>query len=578
METAAAVAAVKATQVPLSLLTLLQLTGPLWPKNAKVQNCSAFDYIIIGGGTAGSVLANRLTEDEKTTVLVIEAGGNPNVEALLAGLFVAQPQTSRDWNYTSTYDNYAARATNNRTTLTSGKMLGGSSSLNHFIIQRGVAEDYNYWAEITNESWNYENVLPYFIKSERVEDEEILEFDGEFHGVEGPVGLTREPREETKEYLDALNELGYDIFPDLIGRENLGYAECLFTIADGVRQSTAYSYLRPIRKRKNLYVLKFTLATKIIFYGKTACAVETQDKFGKTKVYRARKEVIVSAGVFNTPQILMLSGIGHKEHLESMGICVRADLPVGDNLQDHLGSIVVFKMQKSIAIPPVRPLTELAVPLVTGLVSLNKSSNIPDYQNFFSVLPHDTPFILLFCGFVFAYRNDICDRYKKESIGRDIMFNLVALLQPSSTGTVRLASLDPTVPPEITTGFYTNKTDITKMAKYIRDLIRIQNSSYFQSVNAELIDPKLPCNNFKYGSQKYWECYALNSATSLYHQTSSCPMGSVVDGDLKVYGFKRLRIVDASVMPKIPRGNPEAAVLMIAEKAADMIKADAESL
>lgn len=450
--------------------------------------------------------------------------------------------------------------------------------MNHFIHVRGAPDDFDHWADIVNDdSWNYENVLPYFIKSEHLKDPVVENSRyGEYHGYDGPMGVARQPSLAANNYLAAFGELGNRIVVDVNGPDTLGYTQSMLIITDSVRQCTSYTYIRPVRTRPNLYVLRHAYVTKIIIdENNRAVAVEVVID-NKKYIYRASREIIVSAGVFKTPQILMLSGIGPKEHLESFNISVKADLPVGDNWQEHLAVTIVHRMDESI-VDPVIPLpTIVPFPILVGLVSLNETQTYGDYQVFGLILGKDTPYLILACAVVFGFRPEICDKYNNQVIGYNSLYSLITLINPSSRGKIRMKSAEPFADPEITTGFYDKEDDLRKMVEYVKDYIQVSNTTFFTQVNAKLLDLDLiECKDFIYGSDEFWRCYILHTTVSTYHSTSSCPMGTVLDSCLRVYNIKSLRVVDASAMPTVPRGNPLAAVIMIAEKASDMIKADA---
>ncbi|KAH9633596.1 hypothetical protein HF086_000935 [Spodoptera exigua] len=524
----------------------------------------------------GCVVTRRLAEDGNNSVLVLEAGDDPPITAMIAGTFDLLPGSYVDYNYKSTRDEYAARSQNNYTMLTAGKMLGGSDSLNHFIHTRGTKYEYNCWAKKTkDDSWRYENILPYFKKSEKVDDPEILQAYGEYHGVHGPMGITRQPENDTVgDLLKAFAEVGNPTVLDLNANVYVGYTQPQYMFADRKRQTPAYTYLRPIKDYSNLHVSKNTRVTKIIFDGKVAVGVDAVFK-GKTYKLRAKKEIIVSAGVYNTPQLLMLSGIGHRKHLKSFNIDLVQDLPVGDNLVDQVAVALVHKLKKHpIPIPAIpNDLAKIPFPVFVGSAAVNKTKKIPDYQTFNLFFGHDLPYLTIACAQVFGLRNEICDRWQKQVESRDSLYTALTLLQPKSRGTVRLASSNPMDNPSITTDYFTNEEDLKRMVSYVKDFASVGKSAYFKEIGAELVGLNLPeCADKEAGSDEYWTCYVLNHASSVYHMTSTCPMGRVVDSQLMVKGVDKLRVVDASVMPRIPRAAPNAAIIMLAEKASDMIK------
>ncbi|XP_059047641.1 ecdysone oxidase-like [Achroia grisella] len=566
------VSSVHSIQNAFQVLTTLQLTSYLFPPSTPIRNGSTFDYIVVGAGSAGSVIANRLTEDPNITVLLIEAGGDPPTASVLPGLMAYLKESQVDWNYTSLEEN-AQRCHNNHVSdLTRGKMLGGCSSNNYMGYVRGDPNDYNTWAAITNDqSWNYDNILPYFIKSENLLDQAILNSPNRvFHGTKGYLNVTRHPSNSTHKYLKALKELGHNIVLDTNGNYTLGYAQPIFTAANNVRQSTAQSFLGTIKNRPNLYVVKNSLATKIIFDSfKNAIGVKLVNESNKIITVKANKEIIISAGSINTPQLLMLSGIGPKEHLRNIGINVISDLPVGENLQDHAPALLVYTTEKTKPKGPIDP-HEYPVPMTIGYVALNKSQTYPDYQAITLIL--DSSSILQFCAFTFNIDYNICQRLYEDSKGREVLLVICSKLNPKSRGRVFLQSVDPTKPPLIKLGAYSAYTDIDDTIAYADDFNRILGTKYFKSVNAKLLAPN--CLGLEQGSEEFWRCYIPCMTSSIYHYVGTCAMGSVVDTRLRVSGVQRLRVVDGSVMPVITSGNTNAPIIMIAEKAADMIKQD----
>lgn len=486
-------------------------------------------------------------------------------------------KTSVDWNYKTEDDSYSQQFhKNNGVELIRGKMLGGSSSINFMAYTRGNPHDFDNWAKITgDDSWKWENVLPYFIKSERLVDPILLNSkDGVFHGTHGYLGTTRYYNDEVVKYFEAFSEIGHDIVLDTNGDTPLGYTENMFNIADGVRQSTAQSFLHPIKNRPNLFVLKNTLVSQILFDdSKNAVGVEAILENNKIVYFKAKKEIVVSGGAINTPQILMLSGVGPKEHLLDHNIEVVSDLPVGQVLQDHIMVLMTHAMGKSLPSKPMDP-TKFPYLLMMGYTTLNNSQDLLDYyQTINFILNEPTP-MLQFCAFYFSFLDEICDAMYKGSLGRENLFSLVLLVYPESRGKILLKSRDPKEQPLIYTGYYSNDKDLDKHAMYLQDFLKVQNTEFFKSAQAELVIPEACGCGDLYSTHEYWKCYALCMMVSGYHYAASCPMSVVVDSRLNVFGVQRLRIADASVMPKITGANTNAATIMIAERAGDFIKED----
>ncbi|CAH0586845.1 unnamed protein product [Chrysodeixis includens] len=576
MNAAATFKSVEVMQNALRVLATLQLTHYLWPHQAMVHDGASYDFIVVGAGSAGSVIANRLTEIDYVNVLLIEAGGDPPFESDLPGLPLMMKRSRYDWNYTAEYDGYKDEChLTPYYEFTLGKMLGGTSSLNYMIYHKGQPKDFNSWADVAkDESWKWENVLPYFLKSGRLEDKQLLNTaDKKYYGSDGYLGITRDHRPEIEKFLDAYRELGNDIVLDFNEHHPLGYSAQAVTISGRSRQSSAYAFISSVKDRHNLHVLKNTMATKILFdESKRAVGVEVLTEDGKTLSLKAKKEVIVSAGTFNTPKLLMLSGVGPAEHLKSKKIDVVSDLPVGENLQEHISVVLIHNLDElSEPFPQPSPY-ELPGSSFTGFVALDKKSDVPDYQ----VITYlgSAEIMLYYCTFAFRFRDDICDAMYAQGVNRLQAFNEILNIAPKSRGKVLLKSNNPADDPLVYNGFFSDNQDVENLIDYILDYVPIMNTTYYTSVKATMSDADPKCNVFPIGSRDYWRCYVMCVSSGLSHMTSTCPMGTVVDGRLRVNGVTGLRIADASVMPTITRGNPFGSVIMIGEKAADMIKQD----
>ncbi|XP_045768769.1 glucose dehydrogenase [FAD, quinone]-like isoform X2 [Maniola jurtina] len=574
----------KVIQVMVVVLSSLVLdSNHHYPNQANVYDGESFDFVIIGGGSAGCVVANRLTEVGSWRVLLIEAGDYPPYVSDVPALSILLGASYPDWNYYTMNDGLTAQGHEQGTIYqTMGKLLGGSSSINYMFYARGNKADYQEWAALGNRGWDWDSVLPYFKKSERLNNSHIARSESySLHGTLGYLGITR-PEWEThnRKYLRAFGEVGHNILDDLNGFEQLGYSVPSYTI-DQLRQSAAIAFIRPIKDRPNLFILKSTLARKIIFDGKRAVGVEVQEKDGSVKTLKAEKEIILSAGAVNSPKLLMLSGIGQRDHLEEMGIETLLNSPnVGANLQDHI-IVPIMLTGKNTSTPILlsdlkilRNMDRFPAAAIMGYAALEKNQTFPDYQ--VTALPFERGTIMptLMCSNVFKWNDETCTALA-SSTDRETLFALITFLHPESRGKIRLKSKNPEDNPFIYADHLLNKKDLKKFARCLVDYTTVVNAEYFKNVKSEIVDLNVKqCKGLQFASKKYWECYILNLIASQYHLSGTCAMdrNGVVDERLRVRGVESLRVVDASVMPKIVSGNTYAAVLMIAEKASDMIK------
>ena len=524
-----------------------------------------FDFVVVGGGTAGCALAARLSEDPRRTVCLIEAGGSG--KSLLVdvpgAIVLAQRSASLNWRFQSVPQ---PRLNGRRISLPRGRGLGGSALINGMVYFRGHPRDYDAWSDAGANGWSFREVLPYFRKSEDNED-----FGpSQFHGRGGPMhvrNVTR-PNPLNFAFFDALAGLGVPARADLTGADTEGMGLRQLTIRRGTRETTANAMLYPALRRPNLLVLTRTQATRVILDGRRAVAVEARSEDG-TIVVRAHREVVLAAGAIQSPQLLMLSGVGDGEHLAALGIEVRHHLPgVGRNLHDHLASPVHMSMGDptsygvSVRATP-RNLLNIAEYLLFRRGPL--ANNVFESAAFVKTVPGlRKPDVQL----VFQPARRPGPSFPFP-IGHGFAISPVGLY-PRSRGRLTLASSDPFTAPLIDPNLLAVPEDLEPLVRGIRLIRQIFASPAFARYRARETAPGNAAV-----SDADLIAYIRAEAYTVHHPVSTCRMGSdpsaVVDPQLRVVGLEHLRVADASVFPSIIGGNTNAAVVMIAEKAADMI-------
>ncbi|XP_060603875.1 glucose dehydrogenase [FAD, quinone]-like [Ruditapes philippinarum] len=548
-----------------------------------------YDYVIVGGGSAGSVLASRLSEDRNIRVLLIEAGGfydeNPNFHIPIK--ILSLQNTKHDWKYYTVPQTVSCLGLNkNSGYLPRGRVLGGSSVLNAMQYTRGSRYDYNEWAANGCIGWSYKDVLPYFLKSEDIQIDELK--SSTFHRSGGPLAVSGSRITELSDlYMKAGQELGFNI-TDYNGADQEGFNRMQLNVRNGVRDATGLAFLGRIGKRSNLDIVIETFVTKVNIVNKAADGV-FYVRNGKKSYVRAKKEIILSAGAINSPQILMLSGVGPEEHLKSMDIPVLLDLPVGNNLQDHLMAYMLTKINKPISLSDdlINSFwTRLRYNLFgTGPLSIAGSEGSAFYYNDQSKRGQASADvqIMIYSKYIAENCFNIKDSVAKEFLaehGNIEGFNfIVSITNPKSRGTVRLKSSDPFDYPLIDPQYLTDKRDVENFIGGIRLWERFMQTKTMKELGVDMNQMKLSfCSQHKFRSDDYWECFVRHLAITVYHHSSTCKMGAdedetaVLDSKLRVKGIKGLRVVDASVFPTVTSGNINAPVIMVAEKAADMIR------
>lgn len=520
-----------------------------------------FDYVVVGAGSAGCVLANRLTADGTTTVALLEAGGSDlKAEVYIPAAFSKLFRTDVDWAYQTAPQ---AELYGRSIYWPRGKMLGGSSSMNAQIYIRGHRLDYDGWAALGNEGWGYDDVLPFFKRSE--DNSRGASRD---HGVGGPLSVSdvRTPNPIVAAILDAAVAAGIPRATDLNDGAPNGVAFNQVTQRRGLRASAAAAFLRPVMRRKNLTVITGALSTRVLLESGRAVGVEYLDPRGKLLTIRAEREVVLAGGAINSPQLLLLSGIGPADALRRLGIYVRHDLPgVGANLIDHPAVGVITQSKK-----PISLLTAESLPNMASLVARGRgplTSNVgeacafvksradlpaPDVQFHFAPVEYDL-------------------RLEHEPAQHAYTMGPV-LVAPKSVGSLRLQSTDPRVAPYIDPAYLTDAggEDLAALTSSLELARAIGRGAALDAFRGDELLPGADAR-----TDADLEAYVRRYTSTLYHPVGTCKMGSdeaaVVDDRLRVRGVRGLRVVDASIMPTIPRGNTNAPTIMIAERAATFL-------
>jgi choline dehydrogenase-like flavoprotein len=568
----------------------------IYPENMSHRLEPTYDFIIVGAGSAGAVIANRLSEIDNWKILLLEAGGDPSVTSEIPYFMFRTTETSNDWGYkTEREDGICQGMIDKRCSYARGKVLGGCSTINAMLYIRGHSRDYDSWATSGNIGWSYDDVLPYFKKSE---DMQVVIKGDETSKCHSAGGLlTVDNFDDTNPLkptvIDAWKDLGYKYLDDC--EETVRVMKSFGTLRQGTRCSTAKAFLSPIKDKKNVHVAKFCQVTKILIDPDTKTAYGVQFKTGKDlKKAKASKEVIISAGSINSPQLLMLSGIGPREHLEEMGIRPIHDLPVGQNLQDHFVNFgVAFSVHNSEQPPPPQlildatyamfmgkkgPLSAFGITDVLTFISTENDHSYPDIQYHHIHLPYNDSYYTRAFVKAIGFSPEIAQTYVDLSSKSDVVLVVPTLLRPKSKGKILLTSADPLDNPRIFTHYLRDLEDVEKMLKAIEHAEKLAGTNTMKSLKARLEYLTFDNCEAEYGSKQYWECSLRNVGTTIYHPVGTCKMGpnddpeAVVDPKLRVKGIRRLRVADASIMPTIVSGNTNAPVIMIGEKVSDLLK------
>jgi choline dehydrogenase len=518
-----------------------------------------YDYIIVGAGSAGCVLANRLSEDPTVKVLLLEAGGRDNRKEIQIPLaFSKLFKGPCDWTY---FTEPEPQLGNRSLYWPRGKVLGGSSSMNAMIYMRGHRADYDQWRDLGNPGWSYDDVLPYFKKSENQQHG-----PSEYHGASGPLRVSDlcSPSPLSEAFVAAGEEAGFARNPDFNGAEQEGFGPYQVTQSGGKRHSAAAAFLHPVMARKNLTVRTDVHVFGIYFEGKRAAIVSFQQGGGSVQE-RAEREIILCAGSVGSPQLLMLSGIGPAEHLRQLDIPLVCHLPgVGKNLQDHAASGVAYACTKPVSLASAEDFSNVLRYLMFKKGPL--TSNVAEAGAFVRTSADCTVPDLQFHFGVGYFVEHGFQKIKGHAftIGP-------TLLHPHSRGEIRLRSSNPLDAPSIRANYFADSRDLDVMLAGVKLARTLAATKAFAGYCGAELHPGPEAKD-----DNALRDHIAKFTETLYHPVGTCKMGqdatAVVDSELRVHGVEGLRVVDASIMPTIVGGNTNAPTMMIAEKAADLIK------
>ncbi|XP_054715396.1 glucose dehydrogenase [FAD, quinone]-like [Uloborus diversus] len=597
-------------------LLLLSLTSQKHSPETKTKFDEEYDYIVVGGGVAGSVVASRLSEVLDVTVLLLEAGGVPPLLTDIPGASKTFISSGLGWGYRTVPQKYIGGNVKHRTLpIASGKVLGGGSAINGMVYVRGNKQNFDDWAWNGAFGWSYREVLPYFKKMEDNKNTEFLKngttlgivtcllstyarmgklrVQG-FHGTGGPLTVET-PQYHSKVSIaakEAALSLGYE-FVDINGPKQTGFYEYQSTIREGQRCSTAKAYLVPAENRANLDIITNAMATKIVIEQKRAVSVLFEIEGCRHEV-RARKEIILSAGALKTPQLLMLSGIGPMAELKKFNIPVVADLPVGLNLQSHVITFMGYEVDESIKnfeeeIKEEKNILDYIYNR-TGPLTLPEGFYLLAFLNTRKTSPaFDQPQVTLYIADFFTavpvddldFSQEVVKNYFDPYRKKNTVACVVSNLNTKSIGTITLKSKDPRQEPLIDPNMLANFRDVQDLVEGMKLCRNLMSTPAMRNIGAKPFENLVPgCEEYEDDDELYLRCYVRNIVMEGAHLVGTAKMGSdqdptaVVDAELRVKTIEGLRVVDASVMPSVPWGNTYIPTVMIAEKASDMIKRD----
>ncbi|KAL4719289.1 hypothetical protein ACJJTC_005162 [Scirpophaga incertulas] len=559
------------------------LEDPCGRTEFRRQMDSEYDFIVVGGGSAGSVVASRLSEVPEFKVLLVEAGFDEPTGAQVPSMFLNFIGSSIDWGYQTEPEPAACLGEKDRKCYwPRGKVLGGTSVMNGMMYMRGSRRDYDEWAAAGAEGWSYNDVLPFFLMSE--DNQQLADMDRGYHSSGGPLTVSQFPYHPPLSYslVKAGEELGYPS-RDLNGERHTGFMIAQTTNRNGSRLSVARAYLRPARLRPNLHVLLNATAARVHIEPATrrAVAVHIRNSQGEMETVYASKEIILSAGAIGSPQLLQQSGVGAPGVLRRAGVRPVAPLPaVGRNLHNHVAYFLNFNVNDNNT-APLNWATAMEYLLFRdGLMSGTGISEVTGFINTKYADPSlDHPDIQLFFGGFLAdcARTGMVGERLGE--GRREIQIIPTVLRPRSRGRLEIASADPFQYPKIYANYLTHEDDVKTLVEGIKFAIKLSETKALKRYGVQLDrTPVKGCEHLQFGCDAYWECAVRTQTAPENHQAGSCRMGprghpdAVVDPLLQVQGVTGLRVADASVLPAAPSANTNAAAVMVGERAAHFLR------
>ncbi|XP_045480484.1 glucose dehydrogenase [FAD, quinone]-like isoform X2 [Harmonia axyridis] len=545
----------------------------------QIHDYGKFDFIVVGAGSSGAVVASRLSENQNWKILLIEAGDQENDLSEIPGMHTILPNSDKDWGYKTTKQkNGCLGMIGDKCPYARGKSVGGSGAINGIMYIRGHKEDYDKWEQLGNPGWSYQNITYYFKKSE---NSQISDAETDYHGFAGPINNCYSTPESplVQAFIDANKELGSN-YIDVNGGQSEGVGRCQSSALFGKRVSAASSYLQPALNRVNLNLTTKALATKILIDKEKTRGVLFA-KNGKMYKALADKEVIISGGAINTPQLLMLSGIGPSEELKKHNINVIKVAPVGKTMRDHIAfNQVFFKTNHTEELIPLRDQIRDYLHGY-GVLTTSFSSKALSFKKFGD---NQIEYILVSpsgrakkIGAPRNYNKDVVEFLKTFDGSSNIVLSTI-LLNPKSTGGITLKSANPLDFPEVDIGIFSSEEDLGTLYEGVRYAQKLGRTEAFQKFNVRQNFKFQACEQHGYDTKEFWFCAMRYLAFNGYHMSSTARMGpkddpmAVVDSELRVYGVENLRVIDCSIMPDTVSGHTNAIAFAIGEKGADMIK------